>query len=48
MITLVLFIVFIGLVYHFEPALDHTKSGEWLLWYNSDRRTRQRKYKKLW
>lgn len=47
MILFILMIV-IGLIFHFEPAIDTLKDGSTVLWYNSDRRIKERKYIKLW
>lgn len=45
MIGFILIMIIVGLIYHFEPFID---INEGLLWYNSDRRTNERKYIELW
>lgn len=49
MITLIILAVIgLALYFHFEPQLDKTSNGDTILWYNSDRRTKIRKFIKLW
>lgn len=47
MILLITIILILGFYFHFEPQLDRLKTGEWIVWYNSDRQRKIRKYKKL-
>lgn len=45
--TLIIIVITLGLYFHFEPSIDRLKTGEVVLWYNSDRNRKIRKYKKL-
>lgn len=44
---LIIIVIILGLYFHFEPSLDRLKTGEVVLWYNSDRHRKIRKYIKL-
>lgn len=47
-ILFTILMILIGMYFHFEPSLDETKEGDIILWYNTDRRTKHRKFIKLW
>lgn len=40
-------IILIALLCHFEPSIQKISTGEFVLWYNSDRHRKIRKYVKL-
>jgi hypothetical protein len=44
----IVFIAILALVNHFQPWVDRLDSGDWVLWYNEDRKSGVRKYKVLW
>jgi len=40
-------IILLALLLNFEPSINRLKTGEWVIWYNSDRRRKFTKFKKL-
>ena len=47
-LTLIVFILILALVNHFQPWIDKLDSGDWVLWYNEFRNSDSRKYKVIW
>lgn len=39
---LIFILILLGLWFHLEPNFDILPNGDWIIWYNSDRRTKTR------
>lgn len=39
---LIILIVILALVFHFEPRIDRLKTGEYVIWYNDNRYFKKR------
>lgn len=42
---LIVVIILFALIFHFEPYPERLLDGNWIIWYNLDRRTKTRTYK---
>lgn len=47
MLLIIFTVCVLAIYFHFEPQLDKLKTGEWIIWYNSDRNRKIRKYFKI-
>lgn len=47
MMWFMLIVILLALYFHFEPKVDKLNTGEWVIWHNSDRNRKIRKYIKF-